>query len=156
MDFLIFLIGFLLGIFVVIIPTYFIKKQSRQLDDVLLEQMKLSFENTANKVLQENSQSLGEQNKERLEEFFRRFKDKIEDFEKRSENNFRVEAEKFTRFDTNIKSFIEAGNKISQDTNALVNVMKSDNRSQGLWGEIFLEKVLENSGLRNDEEYKIK
>lgn len=121
----------------------------------MLEQMKLYFENTANKVIKDSSIELTEQNKEKLDEFFKRFKEKIEDFEKRTEENFKVEAEKFTRFDMNIKSFVEAGNKISQDTTSLVNVMKSDNRTQGRWGEIVLERVLEASGLRKDEEYKI-
>ena len=55
----------------------------------------------------------------------------------------------------NIKSFLETGNKISHDANSLVNVMKSDNRASGRWGEIVLERVLEASGLRKDEEYKI-
>ena len=55
----------------------------------------------------------------------------------------------------NIKNFLETGNKISHDANSLVNVMKSDNRASGRWGEIVLERVLEVSGLRKDEEYKI-
>lgn len=177
MEFLIFLAGFVVGGIAVFVPSYFIKKQAGVVNDALMEQMKLYFENTANKVLQENStlfseqnkekleeffkryressQSLSDQNKERLEDFYNKFREKIEAFEKRSEENFKVEAEKFTRFDMNIKSFLEAGNKISHDTTALVNVMKSDNRVQGHWGEIVLERVLEASGLRKDEEYKI-
>ncbi len=177
MEFVIFLIGFIIGGISVLIPSYFIKKQAGKMNDAVMEQMKLYFENTANKVLQENSamfseqnkekleeffkrykessQSLSEQNKERLEEFFKRFRDKIEAFERRNEENFKIEAENFTRFDMNIKSFLEAGNKISHDTTALVNVMKSDNRTQGHWGEIVLERVLEASGLRKEEEYKI-
>ena len=131
------------------------RKNEAGAKDAMLEQMKLYFENTANKVIKDSSTELTEQNKEKLDEFFKRFKEKIEDFEKRTEENFKVEAEKFTRFDMNIKSFLEAGNKISQDTTSLVNVMKSDNRTQGRWGEIVLERVLEASGLRKDEEYKI-
>ena len=146
MEFFIFLFGFLAGAAAVFILSYFSKRQAAAANEAVLEQMKLYFENTAN---------LSEQNKERLEDFFKRFKDKIESFERRNEENFKVEAENFTRFDMNIKSFLEAGNKISHDTNALVNVMKSDNRTQGHWGEIVLERVLEASGLRKDEEYKI-
>ncbi len=177
MEFLIFFLGFLIGALAVFVPSYFVKKQAKTVNDAVLEQMKLYFENTANQVLKQNSalfseqnrekleeffkrykessQSLSDQNKERLEDFFKRFKDKIEAFERRNEENFKVEAENFTRFDMNIKSFLDAGNKISRDTNALVNVMKSDNRTQGHWGEIVLERVLEASGLRKDEEYKV-
>jgi len=155
MEFLIFLIGFIAGALAVYVLLVLSKKNEQKTKDIMLEQMKLYFENTANKVIKDSSTELTEKNREKLDEFFKRFKEKIEDFEKRSEENFKLEAEKFTRFDMNIKSFLEAGNKISQDTNALVNVMKSDNRTQGHWGEIVLERVLEASGLRKDEEYKI-
>lgn len=155
MEFLIFIIGFAVGAIAVYVPLFLGIKNEQSVKDAMFEQMKLYFENTANKVIKESSTELTEQNREKLDEFFKRFKEKIDDFEKRAEENFKIEAEKFTRFDMNIKSFLEAGNKITQDTNALVNVMKSDNRKQGHWGEIVLERVLEASGLRKDEEYKI-
>ena len=155
MDILIFLVGFLIGALCVFIPFKVINKNNKVSQDLMLEQMKLYFENTANKLFKESSSELSLQNREKLEEFFKRFKEKIEDFEKKTEENFKAETENFTRFDMNIKSFLETGNKISHDANSLVNVMKSDNRASGRWGEIVLEKVLESSGLRKDEEYKI-
>lgn len=155
MQILIFLGGFLFGALCVFISFKVINKNSETSQNVMLEQMKLYFENTANKIFKENSSELSNQNREKLDEFFKRFKEKIDDFEKRSEQNFKTESENFTKFDMNIKSFLETGNKISQDTNSLVRVMKADNRSSGKWGEIVLERVLEASGLRKDEEYKI-
>lgn len=155
MEIAVFILGFIIGAIAVYIPQIVSRKREQSIKDSMLEQMQLYFENTANKVIKDSSTELSEQNREKLDEFFKRFKDKIEDFEKRTEENFKVEAEKFTRFDMNIKTFLEAGNKISQDTKSLVNVMKSDNRTQGHWGEIVLERVLEASGLRKDEEYRI-
>ena len=148
MEILIFISGFILGAIIVSITSYFMKKS-------MLEQINLHFENTANKVIQTNSENLKEQSRQKLEEFFTRFKDKIEDFEKRAEENFKTECENFTRFDTNLKNFIEAGNKISQETTSLTNAMKSDNKAVGKWGEIVLERVLEASGLRKGEEFSI-
>lgn len=155
MEIMIFILGFVIGAIAVYIPFFISRKNELSSRDAMLEQMKLSFENTANTLLKDGSKELSEQNREKLDEFYKRFKEKIEDFEKRSEENFKLEAEKFTRFDMNIKNFLEAGNRISQDTTSLVNVMRSDNRRQGHWGEIVLERVLEASGLRKDEEYKI-
>ena len=132
-----------------------INKNNKSNQDMMLEQMKMYFENTANKIFKESSSELSEHNKEKLEEFFKRFKERIEDFEKRAEENFKYENENFTKFDINIKNFLETGNKISHDANSLVNVMRADNRTAGRWGEIVLERVLEDSGLRKDEEYKI-
>ena len=144
MDILIFIGGFVLGAVCVFIPFFTAQKNTRA-----------EFENLANKIFKENSVELSAQNRERLDEFFKLFKERIEDFEKRTEDNFKQEKENFTIFDLNIKNFLETGKKISMDANALVNVMKSDNRTSGKWGEIVLERVLEASGLRKDEEYKI-
>ena len=155
MEIVIFLGGFFIGAIAVFIPFFVINKNAKSSKEIMNEQMQLYFENTANKILKESSSELTEHNKEKLEEFFKRFRERIEDFEKRTEENFKIETENFTRFDMNIKSFLEAGNKISQDTNSLVNVMKSDNRTSGRWGEIVLERVLEASGLRKDEEYTV-
>lgn len=144
MEILIFIGGFILGAICVFAPFYLAQKNNQA-----------NFENLANKIFKENSAEFSVQNRERLDEFFKLFKERIEDFEKRTEENFKQEKENFTIFDMNIKNFLETGNKISLDANALINVMKSDNRTSGKWGEIVLERVLEASGLRKDEEYKI-
>lgn len=153
MEIVIFLVGFILGAGIVFAIFTTTQKKAENSKDQMFAQMQLQFENLTNKIFKESSEEFSAQNKEKLEDFFSKFKEKIEDFEKRTEFNLKSEAEKLTQFDTNIKSFIEAGSKISHDTNSLVNVMKSDNRRQGSWGEIVLEKVLEASGLREGTEF---
>lgn len=155
MEILLFLVGFFIGALCVFVSFKIISKNDKSSRELMLEQMKLYFENTANKIFKENSAELSIQNREKLDEFFKRFKEKIDDFEKRAEENFKTETDHFRTFDMNIKSFLETGNKISHDANSLVSVMKADNRASGRWGEIVLERVLEASGLRKDEEYKI-
>lgn len=155
MEIIIFLVGFLCGAGLVFVIFNTIQKNAKTSTDAMYSQMQLQFENLTNKIFKESSEDFSAQNKEKLEEFFSKFKEKIEDFEKRTEYNLKNETEKLTQFDTNIKTFIEEGNKISHYTTSLVNVMKSDNRRQGSWGEIVLEKVLEASGLRKGEEYTI-
>lgn len=151
MEILMFLIGFFVGILCVLIIIKIISKNN----DSIKEQIELQFENIATKILKDGSDELSEKNKEKLEEFLLRFKDKIDEFEKRSSENLRTEIEKFDIFDVNIKSFLDAGKTISENTNSLISVMRADNRTSGRWGEIVLERVLELSGLRKDEEYQI-
>lgn len=153
MDIIIFLVGFLSGAGIVLVIFTMMNKNSQKTAEDMFSQMQLHFENLSNKIFKESSEEFSVQNKEKLEEFFARFKERIEDFEKRTEFNLKSEAEKLTQFDSNIKTFIEEGNKISHYTTSLVNVMKSDNRRQGSWGEIVLARVLEASGLREGEEY---
>lgn len=153
MEIIIFIAGFILGAGLVFAIFSMTQRKSEDAKEELITRMQLQFENLTNKIFKESSEDFSAKNKEKLEEFFAKFKERIEDFEKRTEFNLKSEAEKLTQFDTNIKTFIEEGNKISHYTTSLVNVMKSDNRRQGSWGEIVLARVLEASGLREGEEY---
>ncbi len=54
------------------------------------------------------------------------------------------------------KSVIEAkslNQNMTQETKSLVLALRGDSTTQGRWGEIVLEKILERSGLRAGEEY---
>lgn len=155
MEIVLFLGGFFTGALLVFLIYNFANGRNKKATDELTKQMELSFENMANKILEQSSEKLTSTNKEKLEDFFAKFKEKIEDFEKRTNEKFKFENDNFIKFDENIKQFIEAGSKISQDTNSLSRIMKSDNRAAGQWGEIVLERVLETSGLRKNEEYLI-
>lgn len=155
MDIIYFIIGFVLGAGIVFAIFSSTQKKAENAKEEMISKMQLQFENLSNKIFKESSEEFSNLNKEKLDEFFGKFKERIEDFEKRTESNFKEELENFSKFDTNIKTFIEAGSKISHDTNSLVSVMKGDNRRQGHWGEIVLERVLEASGLRENSEYFI-
>ena len=156
MEIGIFIGGFVLGAGLMFAVFVLTQKKSDSTKDELMTRMQLEFQNLSKQIFKETSEDLSAKNKEKLDEFFAKFKERIEDFEKRTEFNLKSEAEKLTQFDTNIKTFIEEGNKISHYTTSLVNVMKSDNRKQGSWGEIVLARVLEASGLREVEEYELK
>lgn len=153
MNIVFFIVGAVFGAGIVFLIQYLNKNKLEKERSEFIQNMQLQFENLTNRIFKETSNDFLDKNKEKLDEFFEKFKEKIEDFEKRTERNFKEEIENFSKFDANIKTFIEAGNKISRDTQTLSNVMRSDNRSQGSWGELVLEKVLEASGLRKDEEY---
>jgi DNA recombination protein RmuC len=56
---------------------------------------------------------------------------------------------------TEIKHLIDLNKQISEDANNLANALKGENKTQGNWGELILEKVLERSGLVKDQEYRL-
>lgn len=144
MEILIFIGGFVLGAVCVFIPFMIANKNTQN-----------NFENIANRILKESTGELSQKNVENLDDFFKKFKEKIEDFEKTAKDNFDEETKKLTVFETNIQELIKTGDKISTDAGSLVQAMKTDNRTSGRWGEIVLERVLESSGLRKNEEYKV-
>lgn len=57
------------------------------------------------------------------------------------------------RQDQAVKEISEKTTQIGNEANALARALKGDSKAQGDWGEMILEKVLESSGLRKDEEY---
>jgi len=156
-----FIIGLVIGIIVGVVLTSFLAKKAEknaQLNtdatiEKLQKEMQLYFENIANKALKENSQEISNQNKERLTELLVPFREQIAKFEKRVEENIYKETEQFSKLDTNIKYVLETGSKLSQQTTKLATTLKGDNKTQGRWGELVLERILEVSGLRKDEEY---
>lgn len=115
----------------------------------IYEKMQLQFENLSNRIFKETTQDFSNTSKERINEILEPFKEKFEELKKQSTFNI----EQGAKLDMHIKEVIEAGNRISNDTNTLASALKGDNMKQGRWGELILEKVLELSGLRKEEEY---
>ena len=52
-----------------------------------------------------------------------------------------------------IKDLIETSNKISKEAKDLTSALKGDSKTQGDWGELILESILEKSGLEKNREY---
>ena len=52
-----------------------------------------------------------------------------------------------------IKELVQLNKQISDEANNLTRALKGDSKTQGNWGEMILESILENSGLREGEEY---
>jgi len=155
MNYVIFLLGFLIGTVLTFAIQFLANRRAKAAENALYDRMKTEFENTALKVFNTSTSGITDKNSECLDRFLKQFKEKIDDFEKNNNENARLEREKLLTFDNNIQNFIKAGTQISQDAASLVKVMKADNRTSGRWGELVLERVFENSGLRKGEEYDV-
>ncbi len=112
------------------------------------------FENLANKILEEKSSKFTEQNKTNLDIILNPLKEKIKDFEQKVEKAYDKENAERITLKTEIKNLVELNKKISEEANNLATALKGDNKQQGNWGEIVLEKILESSGLIKDREYQ--
>jgi DNA recombination protein RmuC len=114
----------------------------------------LEFENIANKILDEKSKKFTDQNKTNLDIILNPLKEKIKDFEDKVEKAYKTESTERITLKAEIKSLIELNKQVSEEANNLAKALKGDNKKQGNWGEVILEKVLERSGLVKDREYK--
>ena len=112
------------------------------------------FENIANRLLDEKSKKFSEQNKSNLDIILNPLKEKIKDFEDKVDKAYKTESDERITLKTEIRSLVEMNKQISEEANNLAKALKGDNKKQGNWGEVILEKILERSGLTKDQEYK--
>jgi len=105
-----------------------------------------TFENFASDMLKKGSANLEESSKKSMEQIVAPLKERIKEFEAKVQHVYEVEARE--RF--NLKKEIERMSFASENLNK---ALRGDFKTQGVWGEIVLERVLEVSGLREGIEY---
>ena len=113
------------------------------------ERMKVEFESLATKVL--NAQ--GAQQRQSLDVMLNPFREKIGDFRKRVEEVYRSDTKERASLLKEMQNLQSASNRINEEAENLTKALKGDNKIQGNWGELVLERILEDSGLRKDHEY---
>jgi DNA recombination protein RmuC len=117
------------------------------------EELGNRFKNLANEILEERSKRFAEDNKQGLETLLAPLKEKIGEFQFKVEQTYDKESRERLTLQGEIKRLAELNEQISEDAVNLTRALKGDAKTQGTWGEFVLEKVLESSGLRVDEEY---
>ncbi len=119
----------------------------------LQAKFKLEFENLANKIFEEKSGKFTEQNRKNLDQILNPLKDRIQQFEQKVEETHKKDIADRASIQERIKNLIETSNQISEDAKNLTKALKGDSKTQGNWGELILENILERSGLVKEREY---
>jgi DNA recombination protein RmuC len=120
----------------------------------LQKKFTLEFENIANKLLKQNTTDFAEANQKRLSEILNPLRENIKTFEQKVEEKYVKEVKERSALMTEVKTLSELNQQMRQDAQSLTKALKGDSKTQGNWGELILEKILENSGLIKGEEYK--
>lgn len=111
------------------------------------------FENLANKILEEKTAKFTQKNKENIDLILKPLQEKIKTFEEKVEQNSKDFIERHAQLGQHLKTLHEQSQKISEDAINLTKALKGESKTQGNWGELILERVLERSGLTKDREY---
>ena len=126
-------------------------KEKQALIEESKSAMKVEFENLVNKLFHENSQK----SNQNLSLILKPPKEQLNSFTTRVNEVYNDETKQRSSLLTEIKNLKELNNQISQDAINLTKALKGENKTQGDWGEMILESILEQSGLRRDKEYSI-
>ncbi|QHS54865.1 DNA recombination protein RmuC [Mucilaginibacter sp. 14171R-50] len=113
------------------------------------------FENIAEKLLKEKSREFTDVNKLSIDAILNPLKENIKAFEDKVEKVYNKEAAERNTLKGVITQLMDLNKLISTEASNLTRALKGDNKKQGNWGEVILEKVLERSGLIRDREYRV-
>lgn len=119
----------------------------------LQEKFSKEFEILASKILEEKSVKFTEQNKENLKNILSPLHEKIQTFERKVEDTHKESIDYHAALRQQILGLKDLNLQMSKDTINLTKALKGDSKTQGNWGELVLERVLEKSGLEKDREY---
>ncbi|GHT42341.1 DNA recombination protein RmuC [Endomicrobiia bacterium] len=109
--------------------------------------LKIEFENIASKILEEKNAKIADINKASLENIVAPFKIKIDEFKNKVENLQIYEAEKMSGLQKELEKLINLNKQVSEEANNLAGALKGENKFQGMWGELSLERIFEYVGM---------
>ncbi|QEM06880.1 DNA recombination protein RmuC [Mucilaginibacter rubeus] len=118
-------------------------------------QFQREFENVAEKLLKEKSKEFTDINRSNLDVILNPLKENLKAFEDKVEKVYNMEAAERNTLKGVITQLMDLNKQISDEAQNLTKALKGDNKKQGNWGEVILERVLERSGLVRDQEYRI-
>ena len=121
----------------------------------LRETFNLEFKNLANEIFEEKTKKFTEQNKTNLNDILNPLNEKIKAFEKKVEETYDKEAQQRFSLKEQVKELAALNQQISKEANSLTKALKGESKTQGDWGEMILESILEHTGLRKGEEYTV-
>jgi DNA recombination protein RmuC len=113
------------------------------------------FKNLANEILEEKSKRFAEQNQQNLDILLKPLQEKLTDFRKQVDETYQSEARERFALKQEVEKLAGLNLRMTDETRALTNALKGESKTQGDWGELVLETILENSGLRKGEEYLV-
>jgi DNA recombination protein RmuC len=118
------------------------------------ERMKLEFENLAGRLLEEKSAKFLEQNQQHLGTLLNPLRERLGEFRERMEKIHTEEEKSAAALGFQLKSLHELNRQMAEEAGNLTSALKGQSKTQGSWGELVLERILEKCGLTKGVEYE--
>lgn len=128
--------------------------QKKEIDSLQIKFTE-TFENLANRILDDKSEKFVATNKIQIENILNPLQEKIKSFEERVETTHKDHLIQQTSLKEQITFLSSLNKQMTQETINLTKALKGDSKVQGNWGEVILERILEKSGLEKGREYEI-
>lgn len=113
------------------------------------------FSSLANKLFEEKQQKLVTDNKDNLTTVLQPLREQLKDFKQKVEDVYEKEAKDRVSLFNEITHLKDLNQRISEEATNLTQALKGDKKLQGSWGEMILERVLEEAGLQKGREFEV-
>jgi len=118
------------------------------------EKLSAQFELLSQRIFTDKSAQFKALNQDSLNQLLAPFKVQLDGFKKQVSECYINESKERYNLQEEIKKLSNINLLMQQETNNLTNALKGDNKQMGNWGEVVLQRILENSGLREGHEYE--
>lgn len=118
------------------------------------KQNETEFKQMAHDIMSQQGQQLAKENERQLGSLLMPLGSQIQKFQESVEKSYHEEARERFSLVKEIKGLQLLNQKISDDAVSLTHALKGQNKLQGGWGEVILERILERSGLEKGREYE--
>lgn len=116
--------------------------------------LKNELQNATEKLLEQREASLVKSNSIQINAVLSPLKNEIEGMKKSMTDNIRTNSENKASLEKAIEELMKRTQDIGNDANNLAKALKNESKTQGNWGELILENILEKSGLTEGEHYE--
>lgn len=131
------------------------RKGQEEMKEEMKEKMQNQFENLANKIFDEKNKAFQAQSQTSIQNLLNPFKERFKEFQKVINDSFGDQAKEQFALKEEIKRIVETNEKMTFQTESLTKALRGDVKAQGNWGEVILEKILDDSGLTKNVDYTI-
>ena len=128
----------------------------QQLEDLELARKKMveEFENIANRVIDEKGKRFDDNNRKGMDEILKPVREQLKEFRTRVDEIHHSDVKERASLKEHLNQLQQLNREMNREAKNLTRALKGDNKAQGNWGELILERVLEQSGLRKGVEYE--
>lgn len=128
-------------------------REAKESQQQISEAMKNEMELLTSRILQQNSQQLIQKNEEKIGQILQPLQTELSGFKKAVEDAYQKESNERFSLSKEIDKLVQTSIRVSEEANNLTTALKGNVKTQGNWGEMVLETILENSGLIRDQHY---
>lgn len=138
-----------------------IQQKERQHNEEKLQQLENAresltkeFKSLSEEILKVSQKEFKESSRQDLDQFLQPFRQQISDFKSKVENIHTHDLKQREELKTELKHLQQLNQQITAEAHQLSTALKGQKKTQGNWGELILENVLDRSGLRPGKDYQ--